>query len=267
MTSQQFNFRAGHLENEGDIPPLSEIESILDDTGIVGEAGDRRWVRRVHYDEDHELLYFIFLKETESTLRVYNEEEGTPGEEEVFPLRSMKVILGAEGNYVYESVQSVSHQQAMRFVFGLFDKEDEVEPKEHGTLSRTLMLDFYNNYLDQVKRFKVEDIGKREPNPGPIRSELREILDAYGDVIDNSEHSVGREDNDTREDDLAHAFAETSEVQRVRGEDEDGRTQELTQSGIFRTRYDDEDMTPEEEANFVVSRISDVFGDIFNGSD
>jgi hypothetical protein len=266
MTTQQFNFRAGYLENEDQIPPLSEIKEVLDKTDIVGTSGNRRWVRRVQYDEEHELLYFIFLKEIETTLRVYNEDEGAPGEEEVFPLRSMKVIMGSGGNYVYESVQAVSHQQAMDFVFSLFD-EEEVEAKEHGSLNRTLMLDFYNNYLDQVKRFKVEDIGKREPNPGPIRSELREILDGYGDVIDNSEHSVGREDNDARQNDLAHAFAETSEVQRVRGEDEDGRTQELTLSGIFRTRYDDEDMTPEEESNFVVSRVSEVFGDIFDGSD
>lgn len=263
MSTQQFNFRAGYLETDGELLPLSQIKSKLDETGITGDAGSRRWARRVTYDDNHGLLYFIFLREIESTLTVYDEEEGGPGEEEVFPLRSMKVVLGEEGNYVYESVQGVSHQQAMDFVFGLFDKADEVEAKEHGKLNRSIMLNFYNDYLSRVKRFKVENIGELEPNPGPIPSEIRNILSGYGDVIDNSEHSVGRQDEDARENILAHAFAETSQVNVVRGEDEDGRTQELTLSGIFRTRYDEEDMTPEEEASFVMDRISDVFGDIF----
>jgi len=219
-------------------------------------------VRRVNYNEDYELLYLIFIKEIEDKITTLD-SEFEDDEEWVYPRRSMKVILAESGDYVYESVRGVSDVEALRFML----EEDEIKVDEYQDLDRKTMLDFFNNQLSLVKRFKVEDIGEKEPNPGPIPGEIREIVAEYGQVIDNSEHSVGREDNDARENELAYGIAETSDLHSVRGEDEDGRTEELTQTGIFRVRYDDEDMTPDEEARFVVRKISDVYERVLGDDD
>lgn len=261
MSSRDHNFRVGRLDVGGPLGLVQMRDQLLQ-RGFEGERGNRQGVRRVEFNEDQGLLYFIFIKEIESKITTLD-AEFEDSEEWVYPRRSMKVILDQSGNYVYESVRGVSDLEAMRFVF----EDSDVEVDEYQDLDRKTMLEFFNEQLTVVKRFKVEDIGTKEPNPGPIPDEIKEIVEEYGEIIDNSEHSVGREDKDAREDDLAYGIAETSDLHSVRGEDEDGRVEELTQTGIFRMRYDDEAMTAAEEARFVIRKISDVFRRIFDNND
>lgn len=257
MVSRDHNFRVGQFDIDGEIS-LPGLTERLNDQPFIGDRGSRRGVRKVNYSERHHLVYFVFIKEIEdeiTTLNIENEDV----EESVYPRRSMKMIMGSQGAYVYESVQGISDMEAIDFS----PTSRYTEGIEHRSLDRRTMLDFFNNRLYCVRKFKVDDIGERQPNPGPIRTEIKRIVSAYGEVIDNSEHSVGR-DKDARENELAYGIAETSDLQRVRGEDEEGRIEELTKSGIYRIRYDDdENMTAEEEATFIVNKISGMFERFF----
>jgi hypothetical protein len=176
----------------------------------------------------------------------------------------MKFILSSNGVFIYESVQGVTASEAIAYLSDYID--DSMGVKKFEKVSRKTMLEFAEEHLERVKRFKVDEIGEFEPNPIPVPDWLQDIIEEFGDVIDNSEASVGRDpDADVIDNELSGGFIATSDPQIIRGEDYDEQTEELNSSGIYRSRYDDEEMSSEEEANYVMNKVNSVFGNMLNG--
>ena len=260
MASEEHSFRIGKIAEEYPTPQIASISPRVT-TGIRGPRGDRQGIRRINYDESSNLLYMVYIEETETSY-VGLSDDNSDQEEKAYPRRSMKVILGINGTYMYESVQGVSDAEVFDYLSSQIDQELDVD--EYGTVPRSVMLDFFNNKLDRVNKFKIDEIGEHEPNPGPIPGWIRDITSEFVDIIERQVNSVGRDkEADARENELAYGFAETSDPDMIRGVDEEGRTEELTSSGIYRLRYDSEAFTPEEEAELVTNKADRVFGEVF----
>lgn len=263
MPARDHSFRIGKLNSEQSPPPLSTLSEEIQ-IGIRGETGNRRGARAVSYDDEHGLLYVKFVKEI-STEIVTLDEENQDKEREVYPRRVMKFILSSNGNFLYESVQGVTASEVVLYLSEHVDEDLEIDQYEE--VPRKIMLEFAENHLDRVKKFKVNEIGEFEPNPIPVPDWLRDVIEEFGDVIDNTEGSVGRDpDANVIENELSGGFIATSDPQIIRGEDKDDRIEELNSSGIYRNRYDDEDMSAEEEANYIIRKVNGVFGNMFNGN-
>lgn len=263
MPTRDHSFRLGRIDPES-IPPLADIGAEIE-TGIEGEMGDRRGARVVPYSEEYNLLFFKFVKEISREI-VTLDEFNRDTEREVYPRRVMKFILHPDGYFFYESVQGVSATEAVNFLSGY--TSEELEVKEYGDVPRKTMLEFAEEHLDRVKKFKVEDIGEFEPNPIPIPDRIREIIEEFGHVIDNNTGSVGRdEDADATQNELSAGLMVTSSPRMIRGEDTDERVEELNSSGIYRSRYDDEEMSPEEESKHIMNKIDSVFGNLSEDSE
>lgn len=262
VPARQHSFRIGKVDPEQQPLSLRELSENVA-TGIRGETGNRRGVRAVSYDQERGLLYLKFIKEISTEITTLN-EKNEDTDQEVYPRRVMKFILSSNGVFLYESVQGVTASEAIAYLSDYVDESMGVEKYEE--VSRKTMLEFAEEHLERVKKFKVDEIGEFEPNPIPIPSWLQDIIEEFGDVIDNSEASVGRDpDANAIDNELSGGFIATSDPQIIRGEDYDEQTEELNSSGIYRSRYDDVEMSSEEEANYVMNKVDSVFGDMLNG--
>jgi len=263
MPTRDHSFRIGKLNPEQSPPPLSALSEEIQ-IGIRGEIGNRRGARAVSYDKEHSLLYVKFVKETSTEIMTLD-EENQDKEREVYPRRVMKFILSSNGNFLYESVQGVTASEIVLYLSEHIDEDLEIDQYEE--VPRKIMLEFAEKHLSRVKKFKVDEIGDYEPNPIPVPDWLQDVIEEFGDVIDNTEGSVGRDpDANVIENELSGGFIATSDPRIIRGEDEDDRIEELNSSGIYRNRYDDEDMSAEEEANYIIRKVDGVFGNMFNGN-
>ena len=260
MPARDHSFKLGKLDSEK-LPPLYELSESIE-VGIYGERGKRRGARVVAYDDDYGQLYFKFVKETSREI-VTLDDKNRDEEQEVYPRRVMKFILTPGGNFFYESVRGVSASEAVNFLAEYSDQDLELE--EYSDVPRKTLLNFAESHLQRVKKFKVNDIGEYEPNPIPIPDRIKDIIEEYGNVIDNNTGSVGRsKEADATENELSGGLIVTSDPEMIRGEDENEQIEELNSSGIYRSRYDDEEMSPEQESKYVMDKIDSVFGDMID---
>lgn len=259
MPSRDYTYRIGNLVFDGEPPTVEELNNILEQRSFEGQAlGERRGIRDVVLNRDEPFVYFVYEEEQ---LNEYTgwDENNEYVERRSAPVRSMKIIIDNEQNMVFESVRGISPYEAIKFV--LEDTNYSAEVKLIESLDRKILLNFYEDVLNEVKKFKVKDIGDHEPNPIDVSNRARDILETFGDVVEYSENSVGRE-GDTKDEELAEGMIGTSDPHMIRGEDEDGRIREVKKSNRFTIRYDEEQLVYQERVETDASSGHDEEGRI-----
>lgn len=258
MASEEHRFRLGKISATQGLPQMGKLNKILSGQEIMpGTPGDRRGIRRVSYDEEAELLFFVYIEEQKREFTSLN-EEGEITTQKMYPLSTAKCVL-SDNTIVFESTQGIIFQDIISQIFQTFSVSPEAEVIEE--IDRKAMLSFFENSLDSLKKYKVKEIGEHEPptNPIDVTGRARDVVDGTRDVLDSLLGSVGREGD--ADDELSKALIGLSVPDRLRGEDNDGRIRELYRSGRAVLRYDDEQMDDEEEANLIREFVYESYSD------
>lgn len=246
MASKDHRFRLGKISVNGGTPTIDEFFESLRGHGIeTGEPGNRRGVRRVSYDQENNLLFFVYIEEQERHFTGLD-EEGKITTEKMYPLSTAKCVL-SDGILVFESTQGIAFDDIIEIIFQPFDTEPSARLVNE--IDRKTMLVFLEESLKTLKKYKVKEIGKHEPNPIDVTGRARTVVEGASDILDSLLGSVGRKGD--ADDDLSEALVGLSNPDRLRGEDSDGRIREFYRSGRAVLRYDDEEMTDEEEATLI----------------
>jgi hypothetical protein len=220
------------ITDQAGLPPIEELVEGVEDKGIYGYETERRGADEYVAGEDY--VYMRFVKEVPETVQTLTEDEDIIQSEEYFA-RVMRFLLLADGTYAFESRRGVSDKDAIEYLFEDFNLYYEFERYSNLTLDH--MRKFYKS-RKQIKKIKVKNIGKRDPNPHWPDEKIMELVQETGEETDNSEFSVGRNDNNLKNVELINkGFARLSELPYIKAKDAEGDIQILRDSGRFGYTY------------------------------
>lgn len=221
-------FRFGSVQTTSQLPPLEAIRDAVEDAGIFGYEGNRRGAEAAYIGEDS--LYINFVKEVGENVRRLDNNDDVVQRKEFFA-REMRFFLLEDGTYGYETTRGVTEKDALSYLLEPFDLGFEIERVEELNLDQ--MRKFYKS-RPKIRNVKVDNIGKREPNPTWPNEKIRELVEEAGEETDNSEFSVGHKNNNLKNVSIVdEGFARISDLTYVRARDENGNIQDLTDSGRF----------------------------------
>jgi hypothetical protein len=262
MVSKDHRFRVGNISVEGVMPDMSEIVESLRDRNIEDEEpGDRSGVRRISYNKRDNLLFFLYIEEQQRRFTGLD-EEGEIITEEMYPLSTAKCVLSGD-TLVFESTQGILFDDIVSTIFQAFNVDPT--PQLIDEIDRKTMLLFLEESLDTLKKYKVKEVGMHEPNPIDVTDRARRVIEGTSDILDSLSGSVGREGD--ADDELSEGLVGLSNPDRLRGEDADGRIREFYRSGRALVRYDDEEMTDEEEATLIRRFVYESYYDHISSDD
>jgi len=253
-------FRFGSVDTlDVSFPSITRIKDQIQEKGIVGSTNNRRGARKVISGSD--FVYIRFVKEIGEDVQVLNEYDNVIQTEQ-YVARIMRFLLLSNGNYAFESRQGVSDHDALEYIFSSFETEYEYERYDEFNLDQ--MRWFYKN-RPKIRKIKVDNIGKREPNPHWPDDDIIEIVDDTGEEADNSIFSVGRKDNNLKNVDIIdRGFARLSDLNFIRAKDGEGNIQELLESGRFGFTYSS-DLDDDEQSRRIritaIGMLRNLFGE------
>lgn len=257
----RFTFRFGELKNvsSGDRPQinLEQVRDKIEEEGIVGDQGNRIWCRKPILGPSS--IYFEFLKEVPEQYPAFSDDDRIVSEE-IARVRAMHCILFENGVYGFESKREVMDQDAFEYIFDKLDERYDLH--RFDSLDLQTMRRFYKRSYE-VRKFKAEHIGEREPNPRVTDQELREITEDTGLKTNSIVASVGRAKNNLKEVSLFQdGIAKFSDLPMIKTRDSEGKIQQLRDSGRldFSISADDED----EQAIGIRNRVRNAMQNMFN---
>lgn len=260
----RFTFRFGELNKEGTgVRPeinLDRISNKLEEDGIVGEKGSRKWGRKPIKGKNS--VYFEFIKEiSQEYPALSNEEEGEIVTEEANRIKSMHFLIFENGVYGFESRRGVYDGDALRYIFD--DLDDKYDYTRFDSLDLSTMRDFYKE-SHEVRKFKAENIGEREPNPHVTDEELREITEDTGLETNSIIASVGRAKKNLKEVSLFDdGIAKYSDLPMIKSRDLEDNIRKLRDSGRLDFGVSTEDEDEEAQASEIRDTVSGVMRNLF----
>lgn len=245
------------LSDQDGIPPVREIAESVKEKGIYGYEGERRGAEEYVFGDDY--VYMRFVKEVPETVSTLNDEDNIVQTEEYFA-RVMRFLLLADGTYAFESRRGISDKDALEYIFEDFTVNFDFE--RYSSLNLDQMRKFYKTRR-QIKKVKVKNIGKREPNPHWPDEKITELVQETGEETDNSEFSVGRKDNNLKSVELINkGFARLSDLPYIKAKDSEGDVQVLRDSGRFGYTYP-ADLDSEEQSQRIRDTAIGLARDLF----
>lgn len=230
------NFRFGNVSIEGTNPPtLTQLTESAKERNIQGPPNYRQGAEEVI--EGNNYIFIRYLKEISEEVMAFNENDDVVQKEQ-FRARAMRFLLLENGNYAFESRQQVSDSDAIEYL--LEDFGNSFDLSRYSNLNLNQMREFYKK-RPEIRRIKVENIGKREPNPTWPEEDIEEIVDETGKEAESGEFSVKRTNNNLKNVDIIDkGYARLSDLPFIRARNSTGAIQELTDNGRFTFTYPSE---------------------------
>lgn len=261
----RFTFRFGALKKQGtDSQPeidLDQIQQKLEEEGIVGEQGNRRWGRKPIKGSDS--VYFEFIKELPEKYNTLSDDHRIVSEE-ISRVKTMHFIIFENGIYGFESRTKVQDIDALEYLFDNF--EEDLEADRFDSLDIDTMRDFYKESFE-VRKFKAENIGQRKPNPRITDEELKKLTEDTGLRTKSITASVGRAKKNLQDVSLFDdGIVKYSDLPMIRSRDSEGNIRKLRNSGRFDFGTSAGDEEEEEQASEIRSTVRTVMRNLFNVS-
>jgi|GEM_PF-2612438 len=261
----RFTFRFGELNKAGtDERPEIDLDSVLgfiEEEGIVGDEGDRKWARNPIRGENS--LYFEFIKEIPEEFQTFSEEDRIVTEE-VGRIRAMHFLLFEDGFYGFESRKGIHDGDVLKYVFE--DYSERYDSYRFESLDLSKMRDFYKKSYE-VRKFKAENIGERAPNPRITDEELKEITEDTGLRTHSIIASVGRAYENLQDVSLFDdGIAKYSDLPMIKSRDAGGNIRKLRDSGRFDFGVSTDDESEEAQAAEIRDTVRSVMRELFDVS-
>jgi hypothetical protein len=260
--------RFGEVEAEESIPQMEAVAEAIERAGIFGQEGSLRGVSMesdaTQYVVGEDYIFLRFAKQVEREQQDFNEEgEVVPTSNSL--ARIMHFMLTRSGDYAFESVDGVHEEDALEYLIGEDGFEYQFTANTYTRFTWEQMRQFYEDAF-RVRGLKLSDVAMDEDGLDRIGEDLRQKVEEAADDVVRMEVSTGQEDNNLQSPGIIDAFAQASDVKKVRIKDHEGNIQTVNQSGRYEFSYSS-DLNLEEKGERVRSILETVNRDFeFGGT-